>query len=114
MFDSDKDDLLTQVDFVAGASRLFTTHFEDNVKLVFDLFDFDDDGFVTAEDLRVLLSHVPVTKVLGGHVITPKEGQLTRTGAGLYFSYGVFPLIDRCIWIEYRVRKSWQPTSKSS
>jgi len=30
------------------------------MKIIFDLFDFDNDGVITKEDVIALLSHIPL------------------------------------------------------
>ncbi len=76
IIDTDKDDALSKPEFVAGVSRLFSNKFEDNVRLIFELFDFDANGFVSAEDLRILLSHVPLTSAASGSESPCKSGKI--------------------------------------
>ena len=84
IMDKDKNEFLSLSEFIQGLSKLFSKDFERNVSLVFDLFDFDEDGFAISEDLRVVLSHVPVTEILSPHSLTaPKEGKFTQAGGGL-------------------------------
>ena len=47
-----------------GIKRIFSNSFAENVQLIFELFDFDGDGFITKEDIRTLLSHVPLNNLL--------------------------------------------------
>ncbi len=37
-----------------------TQNFDKNLKLVFDMYDFDGDGLIAREDIRTLLSSVPL------------------------------------------------------
>ena len=64
LFDADKDGFLNQSEFQTGLNRLFACSFEENAKLVYDLFDFDLDGKISKEDIRTLLSHVPLAEIL--------------------------------------------------
>lgn len=64
MFDTDRDGFLGKKEFLNGFYRLFGCSFEENLKLVYDLFDFDSDGQITKEDMRTLLSHVPLAQLL--------------------------------------------------
>lgn len=64
VFDRDNDDLLDGKEFKEGIGKLFANCFEDNLKLVYDLFDFDGNGSVSKEDMRILLSHVPLAHLL--------------------------------------------------
>jgi hypothetical protein len=43
-------------------------------------YDFDKDGFIKKEDVRLVLSHIPIEKTLAGHV--EAEGRFTREGGG--------------------------------
>jgi Ca2+-binding EF-hand superfamily protein len=51
------------------------------VKLVFDIYDFDRDGYITPEDVRIVLSYVPITN-MKDVVLGAKEGTLTSEGGG--------------------------------
>ena len=74
-------------EFLAGTSRLFSNSFDDNLKLIFDMFDFDNDGVASKEDIRTLLSHVPLSQVLSDLKLQiRKEGLYTKSGGGLYSS----------------------------
>lgn len=60
--------------------------FDENIKVVFQIYDFDKDNLISSEDIRTLLSHVPLSQL-----ITPKkveevntEGAYTKAGGGLY------------------------------
>lgn len=43
-------------------------------------YDFDRDGYVIPEDVRLILSHVPIENNVVGHVA--REGAFTQTGGG--------------------------------
>ena len=64
LFDSDDDGFLAKDEFLSGLCKLFPNSFEEKVRLVYDLFDFDLDGVITKEDIRTLLSHAPLAQVL--------------------------------------------------
>ena len=78
LFDKDNDDKLNSMEFKNGINRLFAEHFEDNLKLVYDLFDFDSDGKVSKEDIRILLSHVPLA-----HLLDLNEDGMAKKDHGL-------------------------------
>ncbi len=85
LFDLDHDGQLSRSEFVNGTSRLFNSSFEENVKLIFAMFDFDSIGIASKEDIRTLLSHVPMSEILTDMNLTVrKEGQYTKSGGGLY------------------------------
>lgn len=67
--------------------RLFASSFEESIRFVYDMFDFDSDGKVSKEDIRVLLSHVPLVKILElTKAATRSEGQYTKQGGEMYES----------------------------
>ena len=43
-------------------------------------YDFDRDGYIIQEDVRLVLSHVPIENSVAGHVA--KEGAFTQMGGG--------------------------------
>jgi hypothetical protein len=43
-------------------------------------YDFDKDGFVKKEDVRLVLSHIPIEKTIIGNV--QGEGRFTSEGGG--------------------------------
>jgi len=52
------------------------------MKLTILRYDFDNDGFISPEDVRIILSHIPLLNNEG--VTTgPAEGQITMEGRGL-------------------------------
>lgn len=44
------------------------------------MYDFDRDGYIIPEDVRLILSHVPIENNVVGHVA--REGAFTQTGGG--------------------------------
>lgn len=43
-------------------------------------YDFDRDGYITKEDVRLILSHVPIVNQVEGKSVN--EGSFTRDGGG--------------------------------
>jgi hypothetical protein len=83
LFSTSQKEFLSQKDFVDGACRLFNSNFDDNLGFVFQIFDFDGDGFITKEDIRIVLSHVPLAQILQeSKVGKKKEGAYTADGGG--------------------------------
>ena len=88
LFDLDKDDYLKELEFKKGFLRLFASNFEENIKLVYDLFDFDSDGKVSKEDIRILLSYVPLVhtlELINTNKEKLSEGLYTKNGGGMYY-----------------------------
>jgi len=57
-------------EFVHGLFKIYYSTLETKIKLAFDMYytiiiyyfryDFDKDGFVIKEDVRLILSHIPI------------------------------------------------------
>ncbi len=45
-------------EFVGGMMTLLTESYENTSKFIFDFYDFDKDGCITKEDIRIVLSYV--------------------------------------------------------
>jgi Ca2+-binding EF-hand superfamily protein len=43
------------------------------VSLVFDIYDFDNDGYITKEDVRIILCYVPILKADSGDTVLEKN-----------------------------------------
>lgn len=67
-------------EFVHGFFKVYYSDMETKLKFAFDMYDFDRDGYLTPEDVRLILSHVPIENSVSGHVA--KEGAFTMMGGG--------------------------------
>lgn len=47
-------------EFVDGITTLCTDNFDTLIKFIFKFYDFDRDNFITYEDVRVVLSYIPL------------------------------------------------------
>ena len=59
-FDHDKDGYLSLKEFVKNLTDLFTGSFEEVMSIIFSLLDFDLDGFIIPQDVKLLLSYLPL------------------------------------------------------
>lgn len=60
------------------------TSFNDNLKDTNDIwfrYDFDRDGYITKEDVRLILSHIPIVNTVTTNK-TEAEGTFTKEGGG--------------------------------
>lgn len=76
-------------EFVHGFFKVYYSNLETKIKLAFDVYslliltfyfsyDFDKDGFVKKEDVRLILSHIPIEKTfLGASSQVQGEGKFT-------------------------------------
>jgi len=46
--------------FVRGFFKVYYSSLDDKMKLTFEMYDFDNDGFIDKEDVRLVMSHIPV------------------------------------------------------
>ena len=64
VFDKNKNGFLDPTEFLQGMVTLFSSNFEESVKFIFNFYDFDKDGLITKDDIRVVMSYVPIqTKI---------------------------------------------------
>ena len=40
--------------------KLFVSQFDDKLSLVFNLFDFNKDGFISKEEVKTVLQYLPI------------------------------------------------------
>ena len=61
-FDKDKDGILNITEFINGMQSLFSQKesFDSLAKFIFNLYDFNSKGIIKKEDVRVVLSYVPL------------------------------------------------------
>jgi len=62
-------------EFVHGFFKIYYSNLDTKLKLAFDLYDFDKDGFIIKEDVKLILSHIPMTNSVAGSVA--EEGAFT-------------------------------------
>lgn len=60
VFDKNKNDCLDLSEFIDGMSSLFSESFDKMEKFIFNFYDFDKDGIITKEDVRIVLSYIPL------------------------------------------------------
>ena len=62
VFDSSGNGYLSLNDFIFNMLTLFSSNFEKLIEFILKFYDFDKDGKITKEDIRVVLSYVPIYK----------------------------------------------------
>ena len=60
MFDSDKDDYLNAREFITGLLRIYCSTLEQKARFIFEIYDFDNDGLISRDDISSILSYMPV------------------------------------------------------
>jgi Ca2+-binding EF-hand superfamily protein len=60
IFDGNNNGYIDINEFCSGMETLFTANFNSLIKLIFNFYDFDKDGYITKEDIRTILSYIPL------------------------------------------------------
>lgn len=55
-----KSGFLSKKEFLNGMGLLFTEYFDYLIKFIFNFYDTDEDGIITKEDIRLMLSYLPL------------------------------------------------------
>jgi Ca2+-binding EF-hand superfamily protein len=79
VLDVDKDSYLSQKEFLAGMLNFYCSSFDQKLKLVFNMYDFDDDGLISKVDITTLISCMPMST----HNNIRGEGRYTTEGGGV-------------------------------
>ena len=58
VFDTNSNDCIELNEFVDSMKTLFYEEYEKNTKFIFDFYDFNNDGIINKEDIRVILSYI--------------------------------------------------------
>ena len=58
-----QQDGLTEDEFVTGFFKLYMGTFQETTKTIFDLLDFNKDGIIKKEDVKIILSYLPLNDV---------------------------------------------------
>ena len=61
VFDKNSSNSIELVEFVEGMRTLFFEDYEKTSRFIFDFYDFDHDGKISQEDIRVVLSYITLT-----------------------------------------------------
>eukprot|EP00826_Nyctotherus_ovalis_P042931 TRINITY_DN4486_c0_g3_i6.p1 TRINITY_DN4486_c0_g3~~TRINITY_DN4486_c0_g3_i6.p1 ORF type:complete len:397 (-),score=84.33 TRINITY_DN4486_c0_g3_i6:217-1407(-) len=79
VFDRNFDGYLSSEEFINNLLLFYSNDFATKLRLVFFLYDFDGDKFITQEDVRLILSYVPIKSSAGAR---QEEGRFTCEGGG--------------------------------
>lgn len=59
VFDKDSNGYLSPNEFINGMTILFSDSFTSLLAFTFTFYDFDNDNYITKEDIRLVLSYIP-------------------------------------------------------
>jgi Ca2+-binding EF-hand superfamily protein len=60
LLDLDENNYLDSEEFVNGMCNLFSGNYLKLTRIVFEIYDFDKDGEITREDIRIVFSYLPL------------------------------------------------------
>ena len=58
--DRNQDNFLNSNEFIEGLQNLYMGDFESTLEIIFRMLDFDKDGLINKEDIKVILSYLPL------------------------------------------------------
>ena len=58
--DRNKDNFLNSTEFIEGLQNLYMGDFDSTLEIIFRMLDFDNDGYINKEDIKVILSYLPL------------------------------------------------------
>ena len=62
IFDQNNIEYIAENDFISGMTKFYSGSFEYLCQFVFNLYDCDNDGLISKEDVRLVLSYIPLEK----------------------------------------------------
>lgn len=57
-----KEEFVTQKSFVSNFTKIFIGDLDTKMKFTFQMYDFDNDGWITPEDIRIMMSYMPFNR----------------------------------------------------
>lgn len=58
--DTDKNEYLSRDEFCKGFFNLYCTNFDDKMRFIFKIYDFDNDGLISKDDIATILNLFPI------------------------------------------------------
>lgn len=78
VLDTNQNNYLDKDEFLNGMLTFYCSDFDEKIKIIFKIYDFDNDGLVTQTDIITIISCMPVT-----HSVNVRgEGKYTKEGGG--------------------------------
>jgi Ca2+-binding EF-hand superfamily protein len=75
ILDTDGSGFIELKEFLVGLFRVYCSDFETNMKLAFEFYDFDKDGYICEEDVSLVLSYADINAKDEEELKTDKHGR---------------------------------------
>lgn len=79
MLDKDRNNYLNKEEFIMGLMTFYCSSFDDKIKFIFDIYDFNRDGYISQQDIIPIISCMPVASSIN----VRGEGMYTQEGGGV-------------------------------
>ena len=77
VLDINKDGYLSPKEFIQGLSIIYCEEIFSLIKFIFIFYDFDNDGYITSEDIHAIMSYIPVINSFSDMIDIEEEIQNT-------------------------------------
>lgn len=75
--------------FLIALCKIYYSNINEKIRFAFDIYDFDRDGYIEKEDVRIVMSFMPIGQIVSLDILTikesiieNKEGIFTQEGGG--------------------------------
>lgn len=62
VMDLNNDAYVDYREFLTGLLRIYCSTFDQRTKFVFDIYDFNGDGYISKDDITAILNYMPIVK----------------------------------------------------
>ena len=73
MLDINSDGLITEGSFIQCMTMVFISDLDTRMRLTFNMYDFNGDGLISKEDVRIVLSYIPFKREANTNVQTKQN-----------------------------------------
>lgn len=60
--------------------KIYYSDLDSKIQFTFDIYDFDKDGYISRDDVKIILSHIPIDNTINKD--SEAEGSFTKSGGG--------------------------------
>lgn len=60
-----KEDFVTESSFILNMIKIYIGELDKKMQFTFEMYDFDNDGYITSEDVRIMMSYMAFNRGQG-------------------------------------------------